>query len=282
MTCFLSIAFFACFSFNFLKLIEAQPPPPPPPLNALTWNMQGACSASDSRWVANIEQMMLPAQGNEVLALQETGNRPDSAELLMDGPGQTIVNGYLGRNLLEYLWSYGTDRTDAQVYIYHFSTQPSRVSLAIVSRRRADETFVFYPRGRATRPVIGIRIGSSYYFNMHADPNESEAHLQVTEIENYMSERLEDDPNANWIIMGDYNRNPEDLRPLLDPPPPGVERLIVNSGQSTQLSGGELDYAVSGRAAVVGAAIALRAAIRIPLQFMSDHLPVYIRRRCGN
>lgn len=44
----------------------------------------------------------------------------------------------------------------------------NRVNIAIVSRQRADKVFVIPPPTIASRPILGIRIGDSVFFNVHA------------------------------------------------------------------------------------------------------------------
>lgn len=174
MTRLMSIALFASFSFNFLTLIEAQPPLP-----CVTWNMQGATCAGDSKWTLVIQPMFLSTDRHiDLAALQETGRLPGRVQLapVEGAPIETHVN---GEPLVEYTWEIkpirnfeeNPDGNPIQLFIYYYYVA-KRVSLAIVSRRRAHETFVFPPlvNSPTARTVIGIRIDNTYYFNMHGVP----------------------------------------------------------------------------------------------------------------
>lgn len=266
------------YSFIFLNTIKAQPPIRP--LNSVTWNMQGATCNGDSKWGAFV-RAILACQDNQVLALQEAGKLPSTAIITTDmaRPLWTPVNGNIDPRLEEYRWNSGTaTRNQDIVYIYHYYIA-NRVSLAIVSRTRATNMIVFPQLAGGTRPVIGIQIGNSYYFNMHARARaNNESPNQVLAIELYMANILILNNNANWLIMGDFNQNPDNLQNILGLPPQGVTREILRTGLTTQVNAGEIDYAVAGRSSVMFPVMQLLNALRIVLtQFSSDHLPVYFR-----
>lgn len=250
------------FAMNFFTFIEAQPQ-----INSLTWNMQGACQKGESKWTTVVQQYL---KYNDVLALQEAGSVPLSA-VRLNPVGQA------GQDILEYSWN------SAHIYHFDLNRHNSRVNLAIVSITQADETFVFPSLPGGSRPVIGIRVGDSYYFNMHAGahPN-NEAPDQVRAIEHYMVNNvLNNNRNANWMIMGDFNRIPGILINSLSLPI-GFRREILNSRQPTHSSGFELDYAVGGRGTGIIQVPGMSARIMANLHVVSDHLPVLFRTRgCG-
>lgn len=249
----------------------------------ITWNMQGATRCGDSKWRSAVALMFRNSHNYEVVALQETGAIPRRARLTDADADTTFIHNDIDANarLEEYTWRLGTRSRPNVVYIYYYRTARVGLSIAILSRVRADE-MLSSPRIRpGSRPAIGIRIGNDYFFTLHAASmrTRNEASLQVNRIEQFMAGRLNNNPAANWLIMGDFNRSPTEFRSDIrdNQPPPGVERSYLTPGQPTQVNGRELDYAISGRNVNHPAVVEPRlAAVSIPLMFISDHLPVYI------
>lgn len=253
---------------------------------AITWNMQGAneqgTNGSQSKWTTVIPQMLSPYGGNaEILALQEPGGPltnaippPAAGAPAISGPGAATVP------VQEFQLNFGTERRPKIFYIYYWDYS-QRTNLAIISRSRAEEIIVFPTLLSGRRPVIGIRIGDDYFFNLHAGAHRNnEAPAQVIAIEQYMANiingtpRTAANPNANWMIMGDFNREPVDLENHLPVPPPGTQRRIIYNGRSaTQTSGRELDYAVAGGATVPGGGPAFLSVATL-MNHMSDHVGV--------
>ena len=120
---------------------------------------------------------------------------------------------------LECVWQelceseLGTSSRPRAVFIYYapIDVGARRVNLAIVSDRQADEVLVVRQDRIATdvsRPALGIRIGSDVFFSLHALANGGgDASALVTAIhDNFMGM-----PNINWLIAGDFNREPASL-----------------------------------------------------------------------
>uniref|UniRef100_A0AAU7YLG6 Endonuclease/exonuclease/phosphatase domain-containing protein n=1 Tax=Wolbachia endosymbiont of Oeneis ivallda TaxID=3171168 RepID=A0AAU7YLG6_9RICK len=155
---------------------------------------------------------------------------------------------------------------------------------SIINETRESRNRATYGLGSNTsdslwtrRPAIGIQIENSIFFSLHAASagDYNEAQLLVTMIENYV---LQFHPGATTLIMGDFNRSPQSLENALVPLPDNtISRRIVSIPQSTQQSGGILDYAVwlSGVAitatAVLGASFLTRGGA---VSTSSDHFPV--------
>ena len=227
---------------------------------AVTWNMQGASSSGidGSKWATTVKNIMTSTQRTErveVLALQEAGGVPlghiTSIPELPEAPfapTTRVGEGAMGENIEQYWWHLGTLSRTNDVYIYHTHVA-GRLNLAIVSRKAAEEIFVFEALER--RPVIGIRINNDYFFNLHAGAHPyNEAALMINAIEMYMScNVLPRIPSATWMIMGDFNREPFRgpdalYRSLI--PVSGIEHRLINTNETTHTGGRELDYALLG------------------------------------
>lgn len=229
----------------------------------ITWNMQGAAekgsNGSQSKWTAVIPQM-LNSQGDNagVLALQESGSLPLGTTPAPQA-GAPDRHGEGADAIEEVVWNLGTRTRENNVYIYHLDAT-DRVNLSIVSRVRAQEILVFPIPLPDLRPIFGIRIGDDYFFNIHAGAYPTnQAPNQVNEVHRYMantaplpSQLVPPRANANWIIMGDFNRapciGPGALAPRLDQTQ-GIEFQIINTEGATHTGGTlrELDYAIIGR-----------------------------------
>ncbi|ENA3447928.1 cytolethal distending toxin subunit B family protein [Yersinia enterocolitica] len=252
-----------------------------------SWNMQGAQGGygSNSKWVTGVTAMFRN-YGIDIIALQESGAAPPSAIVLPISAGQypeierripradipvpvmsvvggisTVINpgrrGVSNSLVQEYLWNVGSSSRPSDFYIYHFDRgrtgAASRINLAIVSRFRAEEVIIVPPMtsGRNTRPTLGIRIGDDYFFSLHAEARTNNEAPQIVQfIDGYMARTIQPNrPQATWMIMGDYNRTPEQLGISLEALNPSLTQpyQIVSPNQMTQQSNRTIDYAVMGR-----------------------------------
>lgn len=250
----------------------AAPPDEAYKFRSATWNMQGSGSSSgDSKW-AQVKTMLLGTSSNsalDIITLQESGALPDSITDTPEESNQTLVVTELhswGPQSVRYpgdvhavQWNIGTHTRPNTFYIYQLemadSQGPNRLSMAIVSRYRADEIYVL-PAQPATnptrRPIFGIRIGNSAFFNIHAAAigGGNEAPEQVIAIENAMLNYFNN--VSSWMILGDYNRSPNSL--VLsrvfgrNPTNNHFTRQVAydRSRIATQQSGNILDYAIIG------------------------------------
>ncbi|HDL6963311.1 TPA: cytolethal distending toxin subunit B family protein [Yersinia enterocolitica] len=252
-----------------------------------SWNMQGAQGGygSDSKWGTGVKTMF-SNDGIDIVALQESGAVPPSAIVLpisadqhpeierripradtpvpvisVAGGRDTIINpgrrGVSSSRVQEYLWNVGSSSRPSDFYIYHFDRgrtgAASRINLAIASRIRAEEIMIIPPMasGVNTRPTLGIRIGDDYFFSLHAEARTNNEAPQIVQfIDGYMTTTIQSNrPQATWMIMGDYNRTPEQLSTSLEALNPSLTQpyQIVSPNQMTQQSNRTIDYAVMGR-----------------------------------
>lgn len=246
-----------------------------------TWNLQGASARTENKWNISVRQLITGENPVDVLMVQEAGALPSSARRTrrMIQPGGTPIE--------EYIWDLGTRTRPRSVYIYYsdLDVGARRVNLAIVSTRQADEAYVVHQDTIAgnSRPAIGIRIGTDAFFNIHALANGgTDAAALVTAVSNTM--QTQSQSVSNWIIAGDFNRNPASLQSglgtvldrarILDP------RSATHAGSSGE--GRTLDYAVIGttqsQASSLPAIVAILMAASVRSYLASDHFPVRFGR----
>ena len=151
----------------------------------------------------------------------------------------------------------------------------------------ADEVFVVHQNIVATdvsRPAIGIRIGNDVFFNIHALANGGgDAPALVTAVHDFFINM----PQINWLIAGDFNRDPALLQAGLDTRITNHIRIAAPNSATHFSSRGAnriLDYAVVGRSSPERTALplpqitALLIAASMRAHLASDHSPVHFAR----
>ncbi|TXE83192.1 cytolethal distending toxin subunit B family protein [Campylobacter peloridis] len=245
--------------------------------NVGTWNLQGSSAATESKWNISIRQLVTGDNPMDILAVQEAGVLPSTAIMT---PRQVQPVG-VGIPIHEYEWNLGSLSRPNSVFIYYSRVDvgANRVNMAIVSRRQADEVIVLPPPTVVSRPIIGIRIGNDVFFSIHAL---SRGGNDAGAIVNAVDMHFRNMPNINWMIMGDFNREPGSLVPLLDS---GLRSRIniVFPPSFTQASGSTLDYAITGSSDTTRlynppAILAVLALAGLRTFLASDHFPVNFRR----
>lgn len=279
--------------------VQAAPPESAYDFDTATWNMQGRSTArGDSKWTQVRAMLTASLSSNsdrrlEVLTLQESSELPADVEQIITSfpiitelqPGNNRIS--LDRNfnsqINAFTWNVGTRYRPNMVYVYQLSMN-NRLNISIVSRYAANEIFVLPPNppnSTTRRPVLGIRINQSAFFNVHAAAigggNEVPEH--VISIENAM--RNEPDVST-WMILGDYNRSPNSLAtsiPFTNNPTNNhyTRQIVTNEeGRATQQSGNILDYAVIGASNYISRVLMVAHIMNI----RSDHSAV-IFSPCG-
>lgn len=112
----------------------------------------------------------------------------------------------------------------------------------------------------SARAALGVRIGGTWYFNIHARVGGRDVDGLLRNVQTFMDAR----PGQDAMVLGDFNRNPGGRNY------PGTQRPVAFMG-STQVSGNTLDYGV-----VVNNADAPMIARLLPWAGSSDHVPVQI------
>ncbi|EAA0700322.1 cytolethal distending toxin subunit B family protein [Salmonella enterica] len=243
-----------------------------------TWNLQGASAATENKWNINVRQLISGENAVDILAVQEAGSPPSSAV----DTGRVIPSP--GIPVRELTWNLSTNSRPQQVFIYFSPVDAfgGRVNLALVSNQRADEVFVLSPVRQGGRPLLGIRIGTDAFFTAHAIAmRNNDAPALVEEVYSFFRDSRDPLHQAiNWMVLGDFNREPAELERNLTVP---VRRAaeIFSPGAATQTSQRTLDYAVAGNS-IAFRPVPLQAGIVYGArrtQISSDHYPVGVSRR---
>lgn len=234
-----------------------------------SWNMRGT-SKPELIWT-NIEAEVRNADNDEdadeyndfrldLVALQESGAHPSFLQHVgqdhdISPSPVTFIEAKNPNefNLTQRLLTRGTDSTTSRpdnLHFYHVgsSRTKERTSMGIISRQKADEVLMVRP---IDSPIIGIRLGFDYFFNIHAGSAASDKIPEaITVIEHFMDQRLRTHPLVTWVIVGDYNTDPSDMRRYLPTPPRNIYRIFVVPSNPSYF-GSEtdriLDYAITGR-----------------------------------
>lgn len=240
--------------------------------NIITWNMQGACSGGVYSWT-RVQQMM--NRGAQIVALQEAGT---IAILPTDNliPNPVIRNpDGVNASLTSYVWNTRFSRYPNNVYLYFLNLDDdgaNRVNLAFVTAHPANELILLHPNNTFGRPILGIGYGFDAFFNIHAISRSGgpDGPSLVNRVYRYVATRL----FLSWMMLGDFNREPEDLMQRLNVLYPDVVNNVftVNQRQPTQRSGGNLDYGV----APVTLTVRPRAVMPDTRFSLSDHNPVHV------
>lgn len=207
--------------------------------------------------------------------------RPSGHEI-DNGPYMTFFNrdgglgpppGFIDDKTAEHEFQTGTTRAGRKFYLYRQELPYAgnvRTSLAILSSVRADEVFLIV-ENNVKRPVIGIRIGSKFYFSIHAGAFPTNpADNTVWIIENFLKDRLPSNLETSFIIMGDFNKPPVRNNPVAVD---GMTIKKIAPTTPTQLGGNILDYAFIG---LKGNRNLPNLSATIQNLYMSDHYLVLI------
>ncbi|CAG9774113.1 unnamed protein product [Ceutorhynchus assimilis] len=252
---------------------------------AATWNLQGSSAATESKWSNNVRQLVVGTDKTHpvtVLSLQEAGTPPEGSAKLQGPLGNRLINPHgVHQEVLEYKWNLGTTKREEIRWIYytHNDHGANRVNLAIVTKDRPDHVIIMQPPGdyKSVRPILGVQFQKDNYFTIHASASGGgDAAGIVNHICNYFGSVQEYD--HQFMIMGDYNRNPDDLHKALERDHVDILRHIgiFHTSTPTQKSGNILDYAVIGQYKydLVPHLIVHAVEAKLENQLVSDHFPV--------
>ncbi|CAG9771698.1 unnamed protein product [Ceutorhynchus assimilis] len=248
---------------------------------AATWNLQGSSAATEAKWTNNVRQLVVGSNAASVLALQEAGTPPASAQLQGNLGNRLLDPQDLRQQVYEYKWNLGSASRPDYRWIYYTQNDlgANRVNLALVTAVKPDHVLILRPPGdyKSVRPILGVQFNKDNYFTIHASASGGgDAASIVNVIANYFGSRQEYD--HQFMIMGDYNRSPAELRAALQRQHPDILNHvgIYAPATKTHRNGGILDYAVIGqysydlpnRIAVYAVTPSLSG------QLVSDHTPV--------
>ncbi|WP_028865209.1 cytolethal distending toxin subunit B family protein [Psychromonas aquimarina] len=255
------------------------------------WNMQGAAGDIGSRWTNEIRRMVTGISAIQVLSLQESGHVPNIPEMrILPTPGSRLglpLDGgeYINGILTEHSWDIRSRATEDRRYVYHIDhdTGAGRVNVAIVSESRASRVIILPPAASypAVRPILGIQVGGVYFFSIHASASGGvDAVGIIRRIRQYfIDNNLQ---KAQFMILGDYNVDPETLRRRLERYPDLLSNLTIFApDEITHLSATTprtLNYSVAGSLSGNGGLLGALTSYIMP-DFRSDHIAVSYRRQ---
>lgn len=232
----------------------------------VTYNTQG------TKWGTDISSLMLK-DAYQVVAVQEAGPKPDmwgtgkvvNTEKCTDSSGHTETF-----QVLQYAWNNG--KKPAAVFFLNSDTIGHRVNAAFAVDATISPTSatIICPqqdntkKGTPGRPILGITMPNhAMYFTMHAG---SYGNNQYNDADNIVSAvtNLLKDKSTCWAILGDFNREPEQLKNV-------TKDQRVNTGQPTHMGDTprELDYMIVRSQQCRGDLLAERLNGK-----GSDHIPV--------
>ncbi|MBS2537185.1 RICIN domain-containing protein [Catenulispora sp. NF23] len=262
---------------------------------AWTWNMQGATADGQNKWTTVVGPILNPNQGGgqpPVVALQEVGSGPPTAapgtvNVQISGNQLTplpagifydVPNNPAARTVVHSQWRSGGVNHD----VYYLQTDANngawtggRVNLAIVTPGAANGVVIIptpggINSGGALRPALGVLIGNTWYFSVHAQSGGgTNAPGLLANINAFVAARNASNPNGEeGLVLGDFNREPGTL-------PAVATQQIIAPNMPTQRQGSVLDYGVIVDPDHIFPA-GLAATLPIATQ-ASDHQPVRIQ-----
>ncbi|MFJ7966637.1 endonuclease/exonuclease/phosphatase family protein [Streptomyces sp. NPDC096324] len=255
-----------------------------------SYNMLG--SNNGARWTNEITQLV---QQVPLVALQEVGSGPPAPvdDYIRDVRiGRTRPYGQPSNYERSRWMAGGVER-----YVYFMQTDPQRISatgedtwrggrvnLATITDTPADQVYVldnpgYNPAPNAPgdhyrdRPLLGLRFGSTWYWNAHAR-NRNDVQGLLRQVRDFAAEPAQH--GTNWVMVGDFNVN------ILNVPTDDARnQLHLQAGESllrpnraTYINGdepSELDYAIAH--GLPGGFTAT-----VPRGAGSDHAEVHYRR----
>ncbi|KUN09426.1 hypothetical protein AQI95_06380 [Streptomyces yokosukanensis] len=242
-----------------------------------TFNMQGA----PDRWQQGVYSA---AKQVDVLALQEVPDAvPPDAELADGAYVHRLTTLAHGFTVERYRWVNCRPPGEPQsspCIIYRVKTPTRRNrSLAIVVNQPTDAVRAVQvippqpvvpggPVNNAAKPALGILLADgTWFYTLHAQNRPSRA-SQRNDVPNLIS-KISADAGSHWAAMGDFNRTPDSLDPLLADNP---DLQIVRSGLFTypvKSPKDEFDYMISN-----GVTDNQYTGFRLTYLDASDHYPV--------
>ncbi|WP_309248642.1 glycosyl hydrolase family 18 protein [Streptomyces sp. MNP-20] len=273
-------------------------------IRSATWNLE------HSEANLNLVPGMMDAQGLDVMALQEVLDRTFPAgtprdvlttQLLDPRSGRAVQDGGNAVDVAVQRYTWAVGASTFYVYVIDNTHISNDRSIAVVTRQRVDADGLRVldmrqdPKGKNAFDALGVEVGDSWYYSIHATTQTKRGDNNATYIVNDISEYQDDHQQrngGNWAVMGDFNRYPT-ARPGMDTDKEGPlqddldlapEERVISSGMLTRSRGkssAELDYLVARNAA------AQYTATRLNSRGSSDHYPVVFSKdrvdpgRCG-
>ncbi|WBB80371.1 hypothetical protein O7606_03040 [Micromonospora sp. WMMD882] len=259
----------------FLRDVGQLDPRAPNHQTVLTWNMEGAGSGGDGGYQNKYSTVVgFLSQGGLVAALQEAGSPPAGSAHEMARHDQNVFQNH-GVFPPVHEYYLGPLLGEATRHLYWLNTDtsnqgPNRVNLAIATAQRADEVIVVAGAANA-RPALGVRIGQTVFFTVHGwSGSGNDMPTTLANVRAHMQANPGPNGPYEWIVLGDFNREPPGLRAAL----PANQYGVMGPPSPTHPTWGPVssyDYAVTDFGN--GAPRLLNARTQTTI-VLSDHHPV--------
>ncbi|MFF0155798.1 glycoside hydrolase family 9 protein [Micromonospora sp. NPDC005203] len=220
---------------TFLYALEPPTPAAAVPQDRVTasWNMQGQHQGGEerpeSRWLTGVQQI-LNQEGVQVAALQEAGSTPPDRAVWTDRQ-------FADAGITEHLYNIGSESRPDLVQIYWADTGQQRNGLAIVTRETVTDAVILPVHSRFnSRPMMGVQIGTDWYFTAHAQSNGPNSANDAPDIIERARQFMAGRPTGEWMVLADFNQEPARM-------PAALQSHLVAAGQPTHEGGSELDFA---------------------------------------
>lgn len=247
----------------------------------MTWNMQG--SKNDGRDIWTEIKRLVTFSGFDVIVLQEAGPRTSLPQILTPeainelNPDRVDL---VATPLNAYQWNYNTKSRPQHAYIYFLKTDKSvssKVNMAIVTKLPVDDVIILQRPGAhgTDRPILGVRFGTDYFFNIHANAGNSGGNAAglIDRVHTYMQAQ----GSNSWMVLGDFNREPARLTASLIKDYPATAPVqTVHQSYSTQKSRGNIDYAVDHDTVSANHKAKM---LDNSYQVLSDHIPIQFTKK---
>ncbi|TYB64769.1 hypothetical protein FXF51_20125 [Nonomuraea sp. PA05] len=260
----------------------------------VTWNMQGAGTRAggwgddvSGEYESKYQQgvLQLAAQNDAgIVLLQEAGSPPAGGTHQQDIPQNAFTRADGSQPpVREFRYGGTASRPQGHLYWLHTDTSghnpPNRVNLAIATRARAENVFVVASAIQGARPALGVTIDGVTYFTVHGfATGGGDMPGLLDAIRTRMATAGPNGTALPWIVMGDFNRDPDNLRNALTgqfivhaPPAPTHPTQPRQDENGNRIPSRRLDYAVTPTAANAPVVTASAVADRM---LLSDHYPV--------
>lgn len=268
-----------------------------------SWNMRGSGTTEEGRGVKwNVVADTAETNDIDVLALQEAGTPPADVTLPNNPEIRYIsqreyiridpANGERGYPRIHEMRLGTLAHTRGWVYWLHTAQQDTigQNNLAIYTSTRAwhedldatGERTAYVVRGTTDaagvatgRPALGIRFAGTVYWTIHG--NSTNQGRDVPEILGRISDRMNtagvNGEPLRWVVLGDFNRDPGNLRSDISPLDYQVHAPSETTyhGNNVQRS---LDYAVTPGSTLPNAITVTRSRV-IPQTWSDHHFSLY-------
>jgi cytolethal distending toxin subunit B len=241
-------------------------------MQIITWNMQGAGYPNEDKWNIVLSRLLGAANPPDAICLQECGDVPQSAQHNPVGAKVYTINGC---QVFVYQWPTSDRFLPRYITFYPWDiSQSSRVNMSVVTSFEPDKNQIslVWSQGVSHRPALGVscptilgkRTPRLWIYSFHAiSPKGADAEDMIEAV-NIFSEK---DTYKQWLIAGDWNREPATLTGLKDAVISPPNQATYSARTVRPIS--EYDYCVHNRLGstpVIGNVLADIA--------LSDHYPV--------